>query len=196
MDAPDWDDASWNRRNVNNIVSSVPGGKSLILADVSFPLPFDADVFYQQVVIPAGATNIEVETQFPTTGDDNTAIVWSGFAVDASGIFGQSNGGGIEQTTVGTQRSTYFRNNVVFYAGAADPTPTICRSAWPMDDDRRCPAIIHHFLDDSGSYFNVNAYNNNGMALIPTRDFGLWVNRMTADGSTYTIDVTLRLKVT
>ena len=205
MDAPDWDDPSWSIRSVNGIVSATPGGKQLTIADVaplvprptaSYPLPFDADVLYQPVAIPPGATNIEVETQLPTTGDDHTAIVWGGFAVDASGTAGQSNAGGIEQTTFNTQRPIFFRNDAVTYPGLANVGPRRCRSVWPMDDELRTPAIIHQYMYDTGAYFNANAYNMGGMALTPTRDFGLWVNRVTADGSAYNISVTLRLKVT
>ena len=195
MTAPDWDDASWTTRAANGVVSATPGGKQLTLANVAFPLPFDADVFYQQVEIPATATSVEVETQLPTTGDAHTGILWSGFAVDASGAAGQSNGGGIEQATAGTQQSSYFRNNAVFTMGGPGATARWCRSAWPLDDTLRTPAIIHQYMTDAGAYVTAAAYGMGGMALTPARHFGCWVNRRTADGSAYTIAVTLRLKV-
>ncbi len=215
MDPPDWDDASWSHRSDYGVISALPGGQQITLADVAFgddpgpppprpapgrTLPDHCDWINQAIQFPPTMTMIEIETRLTVSGTNHTGWFGGGLAADATGLGGICVGAGLEQTDAANQRGKYFKLNSPGYQGAANPDVITVRSSWPFGmwaGERRCPGCIHHYLKAGDEYSNVNMHVHGGFGSFGSpRWFGLWVGRETTDGSEYTVSAAMRLKVT
>ena len=194
MTFPDWDDAAYTLFTANNIITA-RSGKTLTIASLSHVLPEQMDILYMAVDIPIG---LSMETELyrsAISGNDDTSIVMLGAANNAASPAGVDAGCGIEQTTAGTQRAIRWKDNATAYIGAANASVRRARSAWALDSNNRSPAVIEQALRDNGEYFNAVITNYGGLGFQVTRDFGIWVGRVTADGNPYTLEATARIKV-
>ena len=194
MTFPDWDDAAYTLFTANNIITA-RSGKTLTIASLSHVLPEQMDILYMAVDIPIG---LSMETELyrsAISGNDDTSIVMLGAANNAASPAGVDAGCGIEQTTAGTQRAIRWKDNATAYIGAANASVRRARSAWALDSNNRSPAVVEQALDDNGAYFNAVITNYGGLGFQVTRDFGIWVGRVTADGNPYTLEATARIKV-
>jgi len=197
MTLPDWDDASWSEHSQsapNNIITA-RSGKNITLADFAYTNPEHMDILYQPIDIPIGL-NMETEVyRSAISGDDDTSIVMLGAGTNIVTTVGTQAGMGVEQTTAGTQRAIRFKDAATAYIGAADATVRRCRCDWGFDSNNRSAGVIEQSLTDAGTFFNVAATVYGGLGFHITKNFGLWVGRVTANGNPYTFEVTARMKV-
>jgi hypothetical protein len=196
MDFPDWDSPIWTHRSTNGVVSATPGGNLLTLAPVAFATPDTGDWFSFAIDFPPIMTTIVIETQLTISGDDHTGLFWGGIAADSDGIGAISMGGGIEQSSAGLQRGTFFRTNSVSFQNVPIATIKWCRSQWALAELPNASGISHVFTNDDGSYVNIGQAKSGGFGMHITRYIGLWVARATDDLSPYNVTVKMRLKVT
>jgi hypothetical protein len=201
---PDWDDASWGWWTKLDAVPPVVGwvplitarsGKTITIGSQSYTVSTDMDILYQPLSIPIGL-NMETEVyRSAISGNDDTSIAWLGATSDATNPAFVAIGHGIAQTTAGTQTGMYFKDASSGNVGGANATVRRQRAAWAFDSNNRSPSSIFQTLTDAGTYFSVTALGHGGLGFHVVRDFALWVGRVTADGSSYTFEVTARLKV-
>jgi hypothetical protein len=200
---PDWDDASWSIRNNQTAgpaylpaIVTARSGKTITIDNVVFIDPEDMDIIYQSLTLPLGLNMLTEVYASTISGDDHTAISLLQATADATNDGVVAIGCGIEQTTFNTQRAIRVRDAAPAYVGAANATLRRCRSYWALSDDiNRSPAAIYQGLTDAGAYYSISAFIHGGLSFGVARDFGLWVGRVTADGSSYTYEITARLKV-
>jgi hypothetical protein len=196
MTFPDWDDASWTLFVQTAAVVTGRSGKDITIKSIAVTTPIDMDIIYQSLAIPLGLNMLTEVYASTISGDNHTAISLLQATADATNTGFVAIGCGIEQTDAANQRAMRVRDNVPAYVGAAAATLRRSRSYWALSDDiNRSPAAIYQGLTDSGAYYSVSAFIHGGISFSVARDFGLWVGRVTADGSSYTYEITARLKV-
>jgi len=195
MVAPDWDDAGWTVTVQAGGVITARSGNDITIDNVAVTTPANMDIIWRAIDIPIG---LQMETELfrsAISGNDDTSILMFGAANGAPAPAGLDVGSGIEQTTAGTQRGIRWKDAATAYVGAADATVRRMRTNWCLGSDGISNGVIERAMTVGGANFAYSSTNYGGFGFHVSRDFGVWVGRVTADGSAYAVQAMARMKV-